>query len=156
MLRRLFLTAVVLLAAGCALPQRVSPDGLQYLAPPSFAAAYDLVADAGSYADADGFLLVLTPRGSDDRVEIAGGSAAEAVYAASQPIEGDDQREAIMLRGVNAAVVEMPTLVTMVWREGDTPYAVRVTTADAQTVQIFVNALASYDLAAWRTAVGLP
>lgn len=158
MLRRTTTLLIVAAAcfAGCALPPRASTDRLQYLAPPSFAAEYTVVSDGRSYADDDGFLVVLEPRGSSDRVEIGGGAAAVAVFADNQPIEDDDSREAIMLRGVTAARVERPDLITMTWREGETPYFVRVTSNDPQTVQIFVNALASHDLAAWRTTVQLP
>jgi hypothetical protein len=151
-----FVLPLVLLLSACALPPAADTSRLQYLAPPTFAAEYDLAADGGSFADDRGFRLVLQPRGSSNTVEIGGGTAAEAVFAASQPIEGDDRREAMMVRGVNAARVEAADSVTIVWREGASAYYVTVTSADPQTVQIFVNALASYSLADWRMTVGLP
>lgn len=153
-MRKLLL--LVLFLSACALPPAVDASRLQYLAPPAFAAAYDLAPGGAGYADDRGFLLVVQPRGSSAVVEIAGGAAAEAFTAAAQAPIDDDSREEMMVRGVTAVRIDADNRMSIAWREGGNPYYVTVTTGDEQTIQIFVNALASYQLTDWRTNVGLP
>ncbi|ABY36042.1 MAG TPA: hypothetical protein DEF43_09040 [Chloroflexus aurantiacus] len=163
MRRILSLLLLLIVLTGCAgrsfipEPELAPPDApvaLQYLLPPTFADDYDVLPEPVPFADERGFLVAIRPRGGSATITIGGGTPARAVWEQNQPIEGSDRIKKTLLRGVQGVAVIDPSLITMAWVAGGVPYFVSVTTADDKTVQIFINALAVYDLDTWRSRVG--
>ncbi len=163
-MRYLIAIATLIILTGCAgrsfiSPPELAPPGavvsVQYLLPPTFADSYDVLPEPAPAADEQGFRVTLRPRGGTATITIAGGEPARAVWEQNQPVAGSDRVKATLLRGAQGIVVTDSGLITMAWVEQGVPYFVSVTTADDKTVQIFVNALAVYELDAWKRRVGL-
>ncbi|WP_298815195.1 hypothetical protein [Chloroflexus sp.] len=163
-MRQIFLLITLLVLTGCAgrsfIPEpTLAPAGerinVQYLLPPSLTESYEVLPDPAPFADDQGFQVTLRPRGATTTITIAGGNPARPVWEQHQPVAGSDRVKATLLRGAQGVMITDPDLITMAWVEQGVPYFVSVTTADNRTVQIFVNALAVYDLSGWKDRVGL-
>ncbi len=162
MRQRMFLLTLVVILAGCGrsfIPEpTLAPPGtpvqVQYLLPPTFADDYEVLPEPAPVADEQGFLVAIRPRGGTATITIGGGAPARTVWEQNQPVDGSDRVKPYLLRGARGLKVIDPGLVTMAWVADGVPYFVSVTTADDKTVEVFTNALAVYDLSAWRSRVG--
>ncbi|MEF3275982.1 MAG: hypothetical protein K6356_16575 [Chloroflexus sp.] len=163
-MRQIILITTLLILAGCSSrsfipPPTLAPPGaltnVHYLLPPTLADNYEVLPEPAPFADDQGFLVVLRPRGGVTTITIAGGEPARSIWEQNQPVPGSDRIKATLLRGAQGVMITDPDLITMVWIEQGVPYFVSATTADHRTVQIFVNALAVYDRDGWQERVGL-
>jgi hypothetical protein len=159
----MFLLTLIVILAGCGQsfipePQLAPPDApvqVQYLLPPAFADDYEVLPEPAPFADDRGFLVAIRPHGGMATITIGGGAPARSVWEQNQPVAGSDRVKPYVLRGVRGVKVIDPGLITMAWVANGVPYFVSVTTIDDKTVEVFTNALAVYDLNAWRSRVGL-
>ncbi|MDW8402707.1 hypothetical protein [Chloroflexus sp.] len=160
--QRMVLLILALILAGCGrsfIPEpTLAPPGapvqVQYLLPPTFADDYDVLPEPAAFADEQGFLVAIRPRGGTATITIGGGAPARPVWEQNQPVAGSDRVKPYLLRGVRGVKVIDPGLITMAWVADGVPYFVSVTTIDDKTVEVFTNALAVYDLSAWQSRVG--